>query len=110
MREPATLLGGSSPRVRGKADGVAAGPCVAGIIPAGAGKSLIAKNLVILVRDHPRGCGEKIIEAEGVLRQKGSSPRVRGKATPPSSKSSTPRIIPAGAGKRTTMAETSRHT
>ena len=50
---------GSSPRVRGKGRRAATRAEVAGIIPAGAGKSWADALADRLDRDHPRGCGEK---------------------------------------------------
>ena len=50
---------GSSPRVRGKAETVAAVTVLDRIIPAGAGKRPSASSTTSKIRDHPRGCGEK---------------------------------------------------
>ena len=91
---------GSSPRVRGKGvdhsrhcDGL-------GIIPAGAGKSPEDPDETKRIRDHPRGCGEKLRMMFAVWKVMGSSPRVRGKAPRCSSTPRSMGIIPAGAGKR----------
>ena len=51
--------------------------------------------------DHPRVCGEKIIRGAHRLLNKGSPPRVRGKVILIVSISSSMRITPACAGKRT---------
>ena len=52
---------GSSPRVRGKVvRSVLLGACL-GIIPAGAGKRSPGARTSLVVRDHPRGCGEKMV-------------------------------------------------
>ena len=52
-------VGGSSPRVRGKALRCGWCSCRGGIIPAGAGKSEFDPRLAREEGDHPRGCGEK---------------------------------------------------
>ena len=70
---------GSSPRVRGKG-GRREGPRRGhGIIPAGAGKSLMEACACTSVADHPRGCGEKLDGGVRLHQRRGSSPRVRGK-------------------------------
>ena len=50
---------GSSPRVRGKAKRLKCVRACQGIIPAGAGKRRRLSPVLLLGRDHPRGCGEK---------------------------------------------------
>ena len=90
---------GSSPRVRGKGKISAPFPCVAGIIPAGAGKRPSASSVPLGAGDHPRGCGEKRQAAEHAPRAPGSSPRVRGKYDRLFQGMDDRRIIPAGAGK-----------
>ena len=50
-------------------------------------------------RAHPRGCGEHHGPASAGVRERGSSPRVRGKQPSTPSKSVKARLIPAGAGK-----------
>ena len=50
------------------------------ITPAYAGKSIRARNFVATLRDHPRVCGEKLIWKARSTLQKGSPPRMRGKA------------------------------
>ena len=52
---------GSSPRVRGKADGGVVVEEFGGIIPAGAGKSFYGVQITTSHKDHPRGCGEKLL-------------------------------------------------
>ena len=51
------------------------------ITPAYAGKSFIRELLLIVSRDHPRICGEKMSMDVGPLFGLGSPPRMRGKAT-----------------------------
>ena len=58
--EAARRVRGSSPRVRGKVQGIASATRQVGIIPAGAGKSAQSNCRRRRRRDHPRGCGEKL--------------------------------------------------
>ena len=91
---------GSSPRVRGKASQPFPPPSSPGIIPAGAGKSRLGVGVRGWASDHPRGCGEKPVLARILRGGKGSSPRVRGKASCLQASLVRAGIIPAGAGKR----------
>ena len=52
-------LWGSPPRMRGKAFRVGRGIDFVGITPAYAGKSITLFNPAVIIRDHPRVCGEK---------------------------------------------------
>ena len=54
-----TLCTGSPPRVRGKAFIAEIRTRAVRITPACAGKSYHARYMVIVIRDHPRVCGEK---------------------------------------------------
>ena len=90
---------GLSPRVRGS-------PCLcivktrkAGIIPACAGKPSSPTWACRARRDYPRVCGEARSLAAVRLLLEGLSPRVRGSRCRLATGSSTPRIIPACAGK-----------
>ena len=49
---------GSSPRMRGTPARNVVHVSVLGIIPADAGNTLLLVWRVVIVRDHPRGCGE----------------------------------------------------
>ena len=70
---------GSPPRMRGKEEnGRAEGPG-RGITPAHAGKSASHGFSVLLPKDHPRACGEKLTKFYPVIRSQGSPPRMRGK-------------------------------
>ncbi len=71
---------GSSPRVRGEAYGKLGIISAAGIIPAGAGRRRFSRNIQSIIRDHPRGCGEKMAKVKEDWPAMGSSPRVRGEA------------------------------
>ena len=71
---------GSPPRVRGKDFRNRRGQQRPGITPACAGKRLTYASKRKRCKDHPRVCGEKCGRWYSVPREKGSPPRVRGKA------------------------------
>ena len=73
-----SFLTGSSPRVRGTARKSSLLSFPYGIIPACAGNSLKSILTCLMMRDHPRVCGEQFEAFEPEVSQKGSSPRVRG--------------------------------
>ena len=73
------LLGGSSPRVRGKQAAELEQSVGAGLIPACAGKTNAQRCGCSSQRAHPRVCGENILAIAEILSPDGSSPRVRGK-------------------------------
>ncbi|MES1941900.1 hypothetical protein T5B8_16754 [Salinisphaera sp. T5B8] len=58
---------------------------------------------------HPRGCGEHIVRQNGVNRDYGSSPRVRGTRVQFSRAEGEKRFIPAGAGNTTKLASRRGH-
>ena len=91
---------GSSPRVRGKGQKPLRHRAGHGIIPAGAGKRRPRRPPRPSRRDHPRGCGEKLVGRVQQLLRQGSSPRVRGKVLGDGLAGGVAGIIPAGAGKR----------
>ena len=97
------VIGGSSPRVRGKERTSSRSSLKLGIIPAGAGKSGAMHGGGGLGEDHPRGCGEKASQYLPQKGDSGSSPRVRGKDERRESASRRRGIIPAGAGKSGAM-------
>ena len=74
------LRAGSPPRVRGKDASTGLADIVVGITPACAGKSRASTSSSRTAGDHPRVCGEKILEARHSPIRTGSPPRVRGKA------------------------------
>ena len=90
---------GSSPRVRGKQAGLGADPDHDRLIPACAGKTRTAPMAPLMTPAHPRVCGENVRDAPSMATASGSSPRVRGKPTTTVSPWSSPRLIPACAGK-----------
>ena len=51
-------LTGSPPQVRGKHGSNRNCRCLAGITPAGAGKTAVKPSLILSIGDHPRRCGE----------------------------------------------------
>ena len=73
-----------------------------GITPACAGKRLLQTSRKGRTRDHPRVCGEKVIQVVPPAPQVGSPPRVRGKVTPHHRVANDRGITPACAGKRRT--------
>ena len=70
---------GSSPRVRGKLASCVIEERPDGLIPACAGKTRSRRLTNILVRAHPRVCGENKQAQIDAKAAEGSSPRVRGK-------------------------------
>ena len=97
--ERGLALGGSSPRVRGKLDGVDADLQGGRLIPARAGKTLRARCAAGGPGAHPRACGENLRGPGGRDYPQGSSPRVRGKRGAGLPAPSLDRLIPARAGK-----------
>ena len=53
----------------------------------------------VRAQDHPRGCGENIVEVLFEPKSEGSPPRMRGKRPPPPAFGIAQRITPADAGK-----------
>ncbi len=93
-------LGGSPPRVRGKAvSNIDVKPKL-GITPARAGKSNQFRLAYVYQWDHPRACGEKLINQTLLRIGAGSPPRVRGKGIIHLGNFVKYRITPARAGKR----------
>ena len=73
----------------------------AGITPAHAGKSRSRRKRGKYVRDHPRACGEKLLQSGQMTQDQGSPPRMRGKAALGVAEHLGRGITPAHAGKRT---------
>ena len=69
-----------------------------GIIPADAGSTSRWLDLPFDLPDHPRGCGEHSPVLSNFLRQKGSSPRMRGARHFGDRPNNVVGIIPADAG------------
>ena len=91
---------GSPPRVRGKAFQIPVFFRSARITPACAGKSGLHHLIDVDRQDHPRVCGEKNLTLNYEDMQKGSPPRVRGKAFVAPHVYMHEGITPACAGKR----------
>ena len=70
---------GSPPQVRGKLRYNLAKVIQIRITPAGAGKTLPVVAVGVLIRDHPRRCGENFSQPNFVPMMSGSPPQVRGK-------------------------------
>ena len=91
---------GSSPRVRGTANGrVTRNECLR-FIPACAGNRPTTEVMCITNPVHPRVCGEQGTQTGQVLDSAGSSPRVRGTDHRSTAPRAVSRFIPACAGNR----------
>ena len=90
---------GSPPQVRGKLGVRARCRLHDRITPAGAGKTVDKWELVRMIRDHPRRCGENGISGRETELTQGSPPRMRGKPFCGIGIYSADRITPADAGK-----------
>ena len=91
---------GSPPRVRGKAASGLHVDVYGRITPAYAGKRCSARTPTFRTWDHPRLCGEKLVEAGRISQEEGSPPRVRGKGLEKLAHERRRGITPACAGKR----------
>ena len=89
---------GSSPRMRGALIGAYELTQPVGIIPADAGSTDKLGRPIIKPGDHPRGCGEHLLEYPFEVPTPGSSPRMRGARLSSREKDDFIRIIPADAG------------
>ena len=91
-------LPGSSPRVRGTRSKSRRRTATRGIIPACAGNTCLPRSSPSSIRDHPRVCGEHLINELFAGKDVGSSPRVRGTLLESSWTVRLVGIIPACAG------------
>ena len=91
-------ISGSSPRMRGKLGEDRLPVRLVRIIPAHAGQTSAASMSTNSSADHPRACGANQRKSLGLGRQRGSSPRMRGKRPSPCCGPRPSRIIPAHAG------------
>ena len=89
---------GSSPRMRGTPVASVTIRSMAGIIPAYAGNTHVWPTRPASDRDHPRVCGEHIVNLSFQRFQTGSSPRMRGTQKHPRGTVGAEGIIPAYAG------------
>ena len=90
---------GSPPRGRGKDYTPLVDVRAIRITPAWAGKSFPLDSGLLLLRDHPRVGGEKVLEPKRPIRLLGSPPRGRGKVQCKDKTEGLLRITPAWAGK-----------
>ena len=95
---PSHSSGGSSPRLRGTPDVYPFLPVWGGIIPALAGNTTNVWMPAMRARDHPRACGEHVIQVASQHGHQGSSPRLRGTLVGVGTSSISSGIIPALAG------------
>ena len=91
---------GSSPRVRGTANGRDQAEAMPGIIPARAGSSRPIRTSGCAIWGHPRACGEQSRFRSSAPLRSGSSPRVRGAGRHYPQADQPQGIIPACAGSR----------
>ena len=99
---------GSPPPMRGKDFARCIIAPAVRITPAYAGKSYRQIRRSLQARDHPRLCGEKAPETVYHIKEKGSPPPMRGKASTSKQKRSPQRITPAYAGKSCGLCTPSR--
>ena len=97
---PGKAGGGSPPRMRGKGVGAAHFAGYHGITPAYAGKRQVYICVSVHRKDHPRVCGEKMVDSRITRCWGGSPPRMRGKVIRFSNVNMYKGITPAYAGKR----------
>ena len=90
---------GSSPLTRGKHDGPHRSIRRIRLIPAHAGKTILATYRLLPIRAHPRSLGENTMVRTEASAEFGSSPLTRGKLDPAFETSAESRLIPAHAGK-----------
>ena len=91
---------GSPPPMRGKVVVAVFLLYSAGITPAYAGKSIRNFQIAVLIRDHPRLCGEKVHSRPCPGSARGSPPPMRGKDPAEHRHGRKGGITPAYAGKR----------
>ena len=102
-----TVLTGSSPHVRGARGNMCIILSVIGIIPACAGSTNSPITSHETHGDHPRMCGEHVLDWESQDNPQGSSPHVRGARSPSTRRRGRRGIIPACAGSTPTRRMTS---
>ena len=90
---------GSPPRMRGKQLNLTSTTAPLGITPADAGKTQKREFIAVMMKDHPRGCGENVNRTVFSGKSIGSPPRMRGKPFITAWARYKTRITPADAGK-----------
>ena len=97
--EYSNVVGGTSPRMRGKLTVVSGNTGIVRNIPAYAGKTTLSELRKSAEAEHPRVCGENFVPGLMPLWEIGTSPRMRGKRPKSQEIFRTHRNIPAYAGK-----------
>ena len=92
--------GGSPPRMRGQGNAHPRKANGNGITPADAGTSVLELFHTSTNKDHPRGCGDKVISIPPDVFRPGSPPRMRGQVHREPGDTHSQRITPADAGTR----------
>ena len=95
---PARVTAGSFHRMRGAPRDDPGRAASTRIIPADAGSTVSVLMVLIMMKDHPRGCGEHAGGHDVAARMEGSSPRMRGARHERRQGHLQPGIIPADAG------------
>ena len=98
-----SMQAGSSPLTRGKRAQAVRKVLTRGLIPAHAGKTTSVLSSGGTTRAHPRSRGENASASLSKPSTSGSSPLTRGKPRPRRRRRSRQRLIPAHAGKTTTL-------
>ena len=97
---PGGLRCGSPPRLRGEGHKPNGGCVDIRITPAPAGRSSSPGSAGACTSDHPRACGEKIMDGQQEYAAVGSPPRLRGEGQPSTPVFCGAGITPAPAGRR----------
>ena len=97
------VLSGSSPRGRGKPPRLRLRDRARGLIPAWAGKTTWPRSRAAAMSAHPRVGGENPVTSSSIRRRPGSSPRGRGKPRRSITRYSKAGLIPAWAGKTSSL-------
>ena len=98
VRQPATIVRGLSPRVRGNRYFPNRNIFLNGSIPARAGEPAASGERVTKIKVYPRACGGTFIQSRRLILLIGLSPRVRGNLSPVDRNLYTSGSIPARAG------------
>ena len=98
-----SIVQGSSPLTRGKQVPAVGLPQMPGLIPAHAGKTCSTRHTSPHEGAHPRSRGENLFDKTHVTSRRGSSPLTRGKLGHPAHAHRPPGLIPAHAGKTSSL-------
>ena len=94
---------GSSPQVRGRLQSKSNAFQILGLIPAGAGQTLVLGCSGLVQGAHPRRCGADDLVNDGGAKFMGSSPQVRGRLEVKGAYYHRHGLMPAGAGQTAEM-------